>query len=154
MGTLCNVLQVVRVPDGTTKVLVEGIARMRVREYRLDKDILTAHVVPMPWIQAESANLEPWRRRVLGSFERYNTLQPRIPSEVMASIAELNDLGQLINLIGSHISVKLEERQALLELQDVEEALSFLLRLLTEEIDILELEHDIQDRLLGLVLVV
>ena len=151
VGTLCNVLQVVRVPDGTTKVLVEGIARMRVREYRLDKDILTAHVVPMPWIQAESANLEPWRRRVLGSFERYNTLQPRIPSEVMASIAELNDLGQLINLIGSHISVKLEERQALLELQDVEEALSFLLRLLTEEIDILELEHDIQDRVRSVV---
>ena len=86
VGTLCNVLQVVRVPDGTTKVLVEGIARMRVREYRLDKDILTAHVVPMPWIQAESANLEPWRRRVLGSFECYNTLQPRIPNEVMTSI--------------------------------------------------------------------
>ena len=69
----------------------------------------------------------------------------------MASIAELNDLGQLINLIGSHISVKLEERQALLELQDVEEALSFLLRLLTEEIDILELEHDIQDRVRSVV---
>ena len=151
VGTLCNVLQVVRVPDGTTKVLVEGIARMRVREYQLDKDILTTHVVPMPWIQAESAKLEPWRRRVLDSFERYNTLQPRIPNEVMASIAELDDLGQLINLIGSHISAKLEDRQALLELPDVGVALSLLLRLLAEEVDILELEHDIQDRVRSVV---
>ena len=68
-----------------------------------------------------------------------------------ASIAELDDLGQLINLIGSHISAKLEDHQALLELQDVEEALSLLLRLLTEEIDILELEHDIQDRVRSVV---
>ena len=151
VGTLCNILQVVRVPDGTTKVLVEGVSRMRVQEYRIDEDVVTAHVTPMPWLQEESSTLEPWRRRVLSSFEQYNTLQPRIPSEVMASIAELNDLGQLINLIGSHISVKVEDRQALLEIQEVEEAMSFLLRLLTEEIDILELEHDIQDRVRSVV---
>lgn len=151
VGTLCNVLQVVRVPDGTTKVLVEGVSRMRVQDYRLEGDILTAHVLPMPWTQSDSASLEPWRRRVLDSFERYNSLQPRIPGEVMASIAELNDLGQLINLIGSHVSLKLEDRQGLLEIQEVEAALSFLLRLLTEEIDILELEHDIQDRVRSVV---
>lgn len=151
VGTLCNILQVVRVPDGTTKVLVEGVSRMHIEDYRLEGDILTAQVSPMPWTQGDSAALEPWRRRVLNSFERYNTLQPRIPGEVMASIAELNDLVQLINLLGSHISVKIEERQALLEIQDVEEAMSFLLRLLMEEIDILELEHDIQDRVRSVV---
>ncbi|WP_199735034.1 endopeptidase La [Fretibacterium sp. OH1220_COT-178] len=151
VGTLCNVLQVVRVPDGTTKVLVEGVSRMRVEEYLLDKEFLTAHVFPMAWDQPDSSSLEPWRRRVLSSFEHYNTLQPRIPGEVMASISELGDLGQLINLVGSHISVKIEERQALLEIQDVESALAFLLRLLTEEIDILELEHDIQNRVRSVV---
>ena len=64
----------------------------------------------------------------------------------MASIAALDDLEQLINLIGSHISIKLEDRQALLEIQDMREAFVFLLRLLTEENDILELERDIQER--------
>ena len=102
--------------------------------------------------QTDFTRLEPWRRRVLDSFERYNALQPRIPGEVMASIAEMDDLVQLINLMGSHIALKLEDRQTLLETQDVEEALSFLLRLLTEEIDILELENDIQDRVRSIVI--
>ena len=151
VGTLCNILQVVRVSDGTTKVLVEGVSRMRAQDYFMDGDILTAHVEPMPWNQTDFTRLEPWRRRVLDSFERYNALQPRIPGEVMASIAEMDDLVQLINLMGSHIALKLEDRQTLLETQDVEEALSFLLRLLTEEIDILELENDIQDRVRSVV---
>ena len=151
VGTLCNILQVVRVSDGTTKVLVEGVSRMRAQDYFMDGDILTAHVEPMPWNQTDFTRLEPWRRRVLDSFERYNALQPRIPGEVMASIAEMDDLVQLINLMGSHVALKLEDRQTLLETQDVEEALSFLLRLLTEEIDILELENDIQDRVRSVV---
>ena len=100
VGTLCNILQVVRVSDGTTKVLVEGVSRMRAQDYFMDGDILTAHVEPMPWNQTDFTRLEPWRRRVLDSFERYNALQPRIPGEVMASIAEMDDLVQLINLMG------------------------------------------------------
>ncbi|NLL36098.1 MAG: endopeptidase La [Fretibacterium sp.] len=152
VGTLCNVLQMVRIPDGTTKVLVEGMARMRVLEYvradgrREGEEALMASLESMPWLNSDSKDLEPWRRRVLEAFERYNTLQPRIPNEVMGSILELNDLEQLINLVGAHISVRLEMRQKLLEIQDMEAAFSFLLHLLLEEIDILELEHDIQNR--------
>ena len=146
VGTLSNLLQMIRLPDGTTKLLVEGIARMRAQEYHLKDEVFVAHIAPIPWRNAEARPLEPWRRRVLECFDRYNTLQPRIPGEVMASIASLEDLEQLVNLIGSHISVKMEDRQALLEIDDMREALSFLLRLLTQEIDILELEHDIQNR--------
>ncbi len=146
VGVLCNLLQMARLPDGTTKILVEGVVRMEAVEFVIDGDVLGAHLLPIPWLNADPHVLEPWRRRVLKSFERYNALQPRIPAEVMASISEMADLEQLINLIGSHISVKLEERQSLLEIQDMKEALTFLLRLLTQEIEILELEHDIQDR--------
>ena len=151
VGVLCNLLQMVRLPDGTTKLLVEGMARMEAEEYVKEDSVLVAHLVPMPWRNADPNVLEPWRRRVLNSFERYNTLQPRIPGEVMASISTMGDLEQLINLIGSHISVKLEERQALLEIRDMKEAFSLLLRLLMQEIEILELEHDIQDRVRSVV---
>ena len=151
VGTLCNLLQMLRLPDGTTKLLVEGVARMEAVEYNLTDEVLVAHIVAMPWRNADPKVLEPWRRRVLSSFDRYNALQPRIPGEVMASIAAMEDLEQLINLIGSHISVKLEDRQSLLEIQDMKEALAFLLRLLMQEIEILELEHDIQDRVRSVV---
>ena len=146
VGTLCSLMQMLRLPDGTTKLLIEGTARMQTEEYRLDNEMFVAHIAPVPWKNANRKALEPWRRRVLECFERYNALQPRIPGEVMASIAALDDLEQLINLIGSHISIKLEDRQALLEIQDMREAFVFLLRLLTEENDILELERDIQER--------
>ena len=146
VGTLCSLMQMLRLPDGTTKLLIEGTARMQTEEYRLDNEMFVAHITPVAWRNADRKALEPWRRRVLECFERYNALQPRIPGEVMASIAALDDLEQLINLIGSHISIKLEDRQALLEIQDMREAFVFLLRLLTEENDILELERDIQER--------
>ena len=151
VGTMCNLLQMLRLPDGTMKLVVESVSRMEAVRYDRSDGVLVAHVVPMPWANVDPKALEPWRRRALSSFERYNALQPRIPAEVMASISTIEDLEQLIDIIGSHISVKLEDRQSLLEIQDMKEALTFLLRLLTQEIEILELEHDIQDRVRSVV---
>ena len=151
VGTLCTILQMARLPDGTMKLLVEGNARMRAEEYGVLDDVIIAHLFPMNWKNMNAKTLEPWRRRVLSCFERYNALQPRIPPEVMASISAMDDLEQLIYLIGSHISVKTEERQALLEITDMKDALTYLIRLLTQEIDILELENDIQDRVRSVV---
>ncbi|MDR1648914.1 MAG: LON peptidase substrate-binding domain-containing protein, partial [Synergistaceae bacterium] len=150
-GTICNILQIVRIPDGTTKVLVEGIARMKNEEYTLAEEVLTARLVPLPWRKSVSPNMEALRRSVLDGFERYNILQPRIPGEVMSSILGIEDTGQLVNLVGSHISVKPESKQHLLETPDLESALAVLLKMLMEEIDILELEHDIQDRVRSVV---
>ena len=152
VGTLCNILQMVRIPDGTTKVLVEGISRMKVSGgYFKDGDVLRGHLFPMPWLVSESPSMEALKRRVLDGFERYNTLQPRIPGEVMSSILGIDDIGQLVNLVGSHISVKIEPKQRLLETEALESGLGALLKMLTEEIDILELEHDIQDRVRSVV---
>jgi ATP-dependent Lon protease len=150
-GTLCNILQMVRIPDGTTKVLVEGLERMKVDTWIWDREILQAHLMPMPWKISKSQNMEALKRRVLDGFERYNILQPRIPGEVMSSIMGITDFGQLLNLVGAHISVKIDAKQKLLETDDLESALGILLKLLTEEIDILELEHDIQDRVRSVV---
>jgi len=151
IGTLCNILQMARIPDGTTKVLVEGLFRMKIDKYVKGGDILEARLLSMPWRNSGSQSMEALKRRVLDGFERYNILQPRIPGEVMSSILGIEDVGQLVNLVGSHISVKPEFKQRLLETADLEPALSVLLRILTEEIDILELEHDIQDRVRSVV---
>ncbi|MDR1048813.1 MAG: LON peptidase substrate-binding domain-containing protein, partial [Synergistaceae bacterium] len=151
MGTLCNILQMARIPDGTTKVLVEGIIRVKNNGYIKNGEILEASVSPVRWENSPSANVEALKRRVLDSFERYNVLQPRIPGEVMSSIIGIEDVGQLVTLVASHISVKPEAKQGLLETADLESALAVLLRMLTEEIDILELEHDIQDRVRSVV---
>ncbi|MDR1621615.1 MAG: endopeptidase La [Synergistaceae bacterium] len=151
MGTLCNILQMVRIPDGTTKVLVEGIVRMKIEDYVREEDVLEARLSPMPWRSSDSPNTEALKRRVLNGFERYNALQPRIPGEIMSSILAIEDLGQLVNLVASHLSVKPESKQNLLETADLESALGVLLKMLIEEIDILELEHDIQDRVRSVV---
>ncbi|MCL2010071.1 MAG: endopeptidase La [Synergistaceae bacterium] len=150
-GTLCSILQMARIPDGTTKVLVEGLVRMKVNMYVKGGDVLEARLSHMPWRDPDTPNMEALKRRVLDGFERYNILQPRIPVEVMSSILSIEDVGQLVNLVGSHISVKPEFKQRLLETGDLESALGVLFRMLTEEIDILELEHDIQDRVRSVV---
>jgi len=124
---------------------------MRIDMYVRTSDILEARLSPMPWHKPNSPNIEALKRCVLDGFEKYNILQPRIPGEVMASILGIEDVGQLVNLAGSHISVKPEVKQRLLETADLESALGVLLKMLTEEIDILELEHDIQDRVRSVV---
>jgi len=151
VGTLCGILQMARITDGTTKVLVEGLARTRIDMYTRTGDILEARLLPMPWHRPNTPNIEALRRCVLEGFEKYNILQPRIPGEVMTSILGIEDVGQLVNLVGSHIAVKPEGKQRLLETADLESALGVLLKMLTEEIDILELEHDIQDRVRSVV---
>ncbi|GHS88510.1 Lon protease [Synergistales bacterium] len=151
VGVLCNILQMARIQDGTTKALVEGAARMKSDGYIMDGDVLKSPLSPMPWKRSASPNMEALKRSVLEGFERYNVLQPRIPGEVVSSILEIEDIGQLVNLVGAHISVKIEFKQRLLETQDLESALGVLLRMLMEEIDILELEHDIQNRVRSVV---
>jgi len=151
VGTLCTILQMTRIPDGTTKVLVEGMTRMRIDMYTKTSDILEARLLPMPWHKLNTPNIEALKRCVLEGFEKYNVLQPRIPGEVMTSILGIEDVGQLVNLVGAHIAVKQEAKQRLLETADLESALAVLLKMLTEEIDILELEHDIQDRVRSVV---
>jgi ATP-dependent Lon protease len=124
---------------------------MKIDDFVRQEDFLEARLSPMPWRKSESPSMEALKRRVLDSFERYNNLQPRIPGEIMSSILGIEDMGQLVNLVASHLSAKLESKQNLLETPDLESALGVLLKMLVEEIDILELEHDIQDRVRSVV---
>lgn len=146
VGTLCTILQMVRIPDGTTKVLIEGVERVRAESFSRGKETLEAEVVPLPWEESASPNLEALKRSVLEQFEMYVTLHPRIPAEVLVTVMNVEDPRQISDLVSSHLSIKVEKKQKLLEMVDLEKSLKYILKLLLEEIDILQLEHDIQDK--------
>ncbi|MBN1334244.1 MAG: endopeptidase La [Synergistales bacterium] len=146
VGTLCNILQMVRIPDGTTKVLIEGLERVRIEQFIKGKEILEADAISIQREVFITENLEALKRSVLELFEKYVTLHPKIPSEVLISAMNIDDPAQLADLVASHLTIKIREKQKLLEQFDPELLLKHLLKVLIEEIDILELEHDIQDK--------
>jgi ATP-dependent Lon protease len=143
---LCTILQMVRIPDGTTKILIEGVEKVRLESIKRGKESLEADVFPLPWEESQSANLEALKRAVLEQFEKYVTLHPRIPAEVLVTVMNVDDPKQISDLVSSHLSVKVDRKQRLLEMIDPEKSLKYILKLLLEEIDILQLEHDIQDK--------
>lgn len=146
VGTLCTILQMVRIPDGTTKVLIEGTERGRAGQYGKEQETFQIEFEPVLWEEKGTPNLEPLRRSVLEQFEKYVTLHPRIPSEVLITVMNVDDPRQIYNLVSSHLAVKVEKKQRLLEMTDLEHGFKLLLKFLLEEIEILQLEHDIQDK--------
>lgn len=146
VGTLCHVLQMVRVPDGTTKALVEGTDRVLVGSFSMEKDYFEAFLTPLEGAFGDLEKVEALRRSVLEHFERYVALHPKIPNEVAMSVLSVENPGQFADLVASHLLVKVSQKQELLEMPQVEGRLVLLLKLLLEEIEILELEHDIHDR--------
>ncbi|MDR1510832.1 MAG: endopeptidase La [Synergistaceae bacterium] len=146
VGTMCHVIQMVRLPDGATKILIEGHVRARVNEYVDAGDYLAADAVPMNYEGNFSVRAEPLRRAVLEQFERYVNLHPKLPIEIAHSLAGVEDPFLFADVIASHIQVKLSERQELLELLNPEERMDCLLRLLVRETELLEMEHSIHDK--------
>ena len=146
VGTVCNILQMVRIPDGTTKVLIEGVERVNIESLIKGKEVLEADVASIPKDSSGTENTEALKRSVLEQFEKYVTLHPRIPNEVLVSAMNLDDPGQIADLVASHITIKVSDKQKLLEIAETEQFLKHLLKVLIEEIDILELEQDIQDK--------
>lgn len=146
VGTLCQVIQMVRIPDGSTKVLIEGNSRAFVTEYIPNADYLSADVVPIEFEGGLSPKAEPLRRTVLQQFERYVNLHPRLPIEVAFSLSSVDDPFLFADIVSSHIQVKIGEKQELLELVNPEERMERLLRLLLRETELLEMEHSIHDK--------
>ncbi len=146
VGTLCNILQMVRIPDGTTKVLIEAVEKVKIVQFIKGKEVLEADIQTIHWDKPLSEQSEALRRSVLEQFEKYVTLHPKIPSEVLISAMNIDDAAQLADLVASHLTIRIGEKQRLLEVTDPELLMKHLLKVLIEEIDILELEHDIQDK--------
>ncbi len=146
VGTLCSLLQVIRLPDGSVKVLLEGRERMHVRGYGEDQSALTADVVASPGGYHDSQRIEALRLSAVQAFERYVEVHPQLPGELALAVSATKDAGQAADMIGSHMMIDVERKQNLLECFNVGTRLELLLKYLAAEIDLLELAAQIHSK--------
>ncbi|MFL5574311.1 MAG: endopeptidase La, partial [Gemmatimonadaceae bacterium] len=151
-GVIGRIVQVSRLPTGTTRVLVEGIARARVTRYIPTGNVLRAAASPFPFVgpgAAEVAETEALSRRVLNSFEEYVGLHRRIPSEIVSIIQSTDSAERQAFGVAAHVAVRFEVRQSLLEADTLRSLLEMLAELLSGEIELLRLERKIDDDVRG-----
>ena len=146
VGTVAAILQLVRLPDGTVKLLVEGLQRARLARVLLEGDHYRAEcrILPSEEVPEEEAQLLV--RSLLAQFDQYLQLSKKIPPEVMTSISSIEDPGRLVDTIISHLSLKLPQKQELLEQSDVSARIEFMMGLIEHEIDLLQVEKRIRGR--------
>lgn len=145
VGTIATVLQMLKLPDGTVKVLVEGVQRAKISEFTETEECFAARAE----LVAESVTdveIQALMRTVFAQFDQYVKLNKKIPPEILTSLASIDEAGRLADTIAAHLTLKLEEKQKILEMFDVAERLEHLLRLMEGEIDILQVEKRIRGR--------
>ncbi len=135
-----------KLPDGTVKVLVEGTQRANIREVSEDESHFMCEAVPVPPAAVESAETEALRRAIVSQFDQYVKLNKKIPPEILTSLSGIDEAGRLADTIAAHLPIKLEQKQKILEMVNVTERLESLLSQLEGEIDILQVEKRIRGR--------
>lgn len=146
VGTVSTVLQLLKLPDGTVKVLVEGVKRGKIERFIENEDYFLADVKFIEDKSVGDREVEIFQRSLKSQFEQYVKLNRKIPAEIMASILAIEDGSRLGDTIAAHLSIKLEEKQKLLELQNLPKRLEKLMSLLENEIDLLQVEKKIRGR--------
>jgi len=146
IGTLADIIQLLRLPDGTLKVLVEGIKRVKITKF-LEKDsIFRVEVEPLGEALQSPVEAEAFTRSLKGTLEAYVKLNKRIPPELLMSVLSIEDPGKLSDTIVPHLNIKVEEKQKLLEMSDICARLERLYSLIEGEIEILQVEKKIRGR--------
>jgi ATP-dependent Lon protease len=146
VGCVANILQLLKLPDGTIKVLVEGTERARVVQFLSGQTYFVGQVVLLSPPGHDEREVEVLSRSVMSQFDQYVKLNKKIPPEVLASLANVDDPGRLADTIAAHMALKIEDKQKLLEKEDIRDRLEHLLSLVESEIDILEVEKRIRGR--------
>ena len=146
-GTVAQVLQVLKLPDGTVKVLVEGIRRARALTVDETGGLFLSHVEAIDEnSDKDNPEIEALRRTLLTQFEQYAKLNKKIPAEVISTISSIDDNSRLADTVAAHLQLKLEQRQYVLETAGIVERLEFLLAQLEAELDIMQVEKRIRGR--------
>ena len=147
-GCVANILQMLKLPDGTVKVLVEGLQRATVNQLSEDGEQFTASVTPLVPDQSVPANseIEALRRALMQQFDQYVKLNKKIPSEILNSITSIDEVGRLADTIAAHLPLQLDGKQEVLALADVGERLNNLFVQLEREVDILNVDKRIRSR--------
>lgn len=147
IGTIGNVIQLLRLPDGTVKVLIEGIKRVKINRFLPSEDHFLVEAEEIEDIDdTDQSQIEALVRAVKGQFERYVRLNKKIPPEMLMTISGINDASRLSDTISAHLSLKLEDKQKLLGVMSVPKRLEELLALMQAEMEILQLEKRIKSR--------
>jgi ATP-dependent Lon protease len=150
MGCVATILQMLKLPDGTVKVLVEGVQRAKVLSIAEGESHFVATVAPVdPTVEREelaSTEIEALRRAVMQQFDQYVKLNKKIPSEILTSISSIDDPGRLADTIAAHLPLKLESKQVVLDLDPVNKRLENLFEQLEREVDILNVDKKIRGR--------
>jgi ATP-dependent Lon protease len=146
VGTISTILQLIRLPDGTVKVLVEGLERAKIKRVIAETDYLQTEInlVSSEDIPEKESSL--LIRSLLSQFDQYVQLSKKIPPEVMTSISGIDEPGRLVDTIASHMSLQLQEKQNLLELSSLKNRIEHLMALIESEIDLFQVEKRIRGR--------
>ena len=146
VGTLASVLQLLKLPDGTVKVLLEGAQRAKVLKYTDRSEYYEAEAVALGDTMGERVKAEALARSVTNEFESYVKLNKKVPSEVVGVVQQIEDYAKLADTVASHLAVKIPDRQAILETTTVTERLEKVLDLIDSEVSVLQVEKRIRHR--------
>ena len=146
IGCVANILQMLKLPDGTVKVLVEGAQRARIDHIHDGATHFTAELTPVASEIGDDSEVEAMRRAIVQQFDQYVKLNKKIPPEILASLAGIDDAGRLADTVAAHLPLKLEQKQVILEIFNVAKRLEHLLGQLEGELDILQVEKRIRGR--------
>ncbi|TWI53784.1 ATP-dependent Lon protease [Pseudomonas duriflava] len=146
MGTVATVLQLLKLPDGTVKVLVEGEQRGKIQQFVEAKGYARAEVQLIEDSEAADRESEVFVRSLMSQFEQYVQLGKKVPAEVLSSLNGIDDPSRLVDTMAAHMALKLEQKQEILEVVDLPERVEHVLALLDAEIDLLQVEKRIRGR--------
>jgi len=146
VGTVSTVLQLLKLPDGTVKVLVEGGSRARVVKFVENENFFEVEAVALPESDTESEDLEALSRSVVSQFEQYIKLNKKIPPEALVSVNQIDEYGKLADTIASHLALKIAEKQELLEIDSIAKRMERIISFMEGEIGVLQVEKKIRSR--------
>ncbi len=146
VGTLASILQLLKLPDGTVKVLVEGESRAKLVQFVETEECFIAETEEVTTTAPTELETEVLMRTVLAEFDRYVKLNNKIPPEILTSLSGIEDPGRLGDTVAAHLTLKIEDKQKILEMLDAKELLEYILGVMQSEIDLMQVEKRIRGR--------
>ncbi|OOF50318.1 endopeptidase La [Rodentibacter genomosp. 1] len=146
VGTIANIIQLLKLPDGTVKVLVEGQQRAKINHLEEGEQFFSAEVTPIDTVRGDEKELDIVKNAVLSEFENYLTLNKKVPADVLGALQRIDDTDRLADTMAAHLPVSVRHKQSVLELADIQARLEYLLGMMESEADILQVEKRIRSR--------
>ncbi|OOF55518.1 endopeptidase La [Rodentibacter genomosp. 2] len=146
VGTIANIIQLLKLPDGTVKVLVEGQQRARINQLEENEQFFSAKITPIETTYVNERELDVVKSAVLSEFENYLTLNKKVPADILNALQRIDNADRLADTMAAHLPVSVRHKQSVLELADVQARLEYLLGMMESEADILQVEKRIRGR--------